>query len=127
LNNQKIWIASAGLIGFSGVALGAFGAHRLSNQISADMLSIYKTGVLYHLIHAIAILAIAFYGNKKFYKSALMFVIGIILFSFSLYIYAQSGITTFAMIAPIGGVFLLGGWALIIFEGLKMKSESLFS
>jgi uncharacterized membrane protein YgdD (TMEM256/DUF423 family) len=124
MNNQKIWIAVAGLVGFSGVALGAFGAHRLSDQISAEMLVIYKTGILYHLIHSVAILAIAFYGSKLFYKSALMFVIGIILFSFSLYIYAQSGIVTFAMITPVGGVFLLIGWALIIFEGLKMKNES---
>jgi uncharacterized membrane protein YgdD (TMEM256/DUF423 family) len=124
MNNQKIWIAAAGFIGFCGVALGAFGAHRLGDQLSEEMMSVYKTGVLYHLIHAIAILAIAFYGNKKFYKSALMFVIGIILFSFSLYIYTQSGISTFAMITPIGGVFLLIGWAMIIFEGLKMKGES---
>lgn len=123
MNNQKVWIAAAGLIGFSGVALGAFGAHSLSDQISDKMLSIYKTGVLYHLIHAIAILAIAFYGNKVFYKSEIMFVIGIILFSCSLYIYAQSGNVTFAMITPVGGVFLLVGWALIIFEGLKMKSD----
>ncbi len=91
MNNQKVWTTAAGLIGFSGVALGAFGAHRLSDQISTEMLAIYKTGVLYHLIHSVAILAIAFYGSKLFYKSALMFVIGIILFSFSLYIYAQSG------------------------------------
>jgi len=124
MNNQKFWIAAAGLIGFSGVALGAFGAHRLSDQISAEMLSIYKTGVLYHLIHFVAILAIAFYGNKLFYKSALMFVIGIIVFSFSLYIYAQTSNTTFSMITPVGGIFLLIGWALIIFEGLKMKRDS---
>jgi len=123
MNNQKIWIAVAGLIGFSGVALGAFGSHRLGDQLSADMMNVYKTGVQYHLIHAIVILVIAFYGKKKFYKSALMFVIGIMLFSFSLYIYTQSGNTAFAMITPIGGVFLLLGWALIIIEGLKMKSN----
>jgi len=124
MNNQKMWIAIAGIIGFSGVALGAFGAHRLSDQISAEMLATYKTGVLYHLIHAIAILTIAFYGSKKFYKSALMFVIGIILFSFSLYVYAQSGNDTFAMITPVGGVFLLIGWALIIYKGIKMRGQS---
>jgi uncharacterized membrane protein YgdD (TMEM256/DUF423 family) len=124
MNNQEMWIAVAGIIGFSSVALGAFGEHRLSDQISADMLSIYKIGVLYHLIHAITILAISFYGNKKFYKSALMFVIGVILFSFSLYIYAQSGNTIFVKITPIGGVFLLIGWALLVFEDLKMKNES---
>jgi len=124
MNNQKVWIIIAGFIGFTGVALGAFGAHRLSDQLSSEMLSIYKTGVLYHLIHSVAILAIAFYGNKLLYKSAMMFVIGILLFSLSLYIYAQTGNKLFAMITPIGGIFLLIGWALIIFEGLKMKSES---
>ncbi|MFV1985576.1 MAG: DUF423 domain-containing protein [Thiohalomonadales bacterium] len=124
MNNQKVWIIIAGFIGFTGVALGAFGAHRLSDQLSSEMLSIYKTGVLYHLIHAVAILAIAFYGNKLLYKSALMFVIGIILFSFSLYVYAQSANKLFAMITPIGGIFLLIGWALIIFEGIRMKSTN---
>ncbi len=124
MNNQKVWIIIAGFIGFTGVALGAFGAHRLNDQLSSEMLSIYKTGVLYHLIHSVAILAIAFYGNKLLYKSAMMFVIGILLFSLSLYIYAQTGNKLFAMITPIGGIFLLIGWALIIFEGLKMKSES---
>lgn len=121
MNSQKVWIIIAGFIGFSGVALGAFGAHRLSDQLSSEMLSIYKTGVLYHLIHAVAILTIAFYGNKLLYKSALMFVIGILLFSFSLYVYAQSANKLFAMIIPIGGIFLLIGWALIIFEGIRMK------
>lgn len=124
MNSQKVWISVAGFIGFSGVALGAFGAHRLSDQISAEMLAIYKTGIFYHLIHAVVILAITFYGNKKFYKSALMFVIGIILFSFSLYVYSQTGNTVFAMITPVGGVFLLIGWALIIVEGLRLKSDS---
>ena len=124
MNNQKVWISVAGFIGFSGVALGAFGAHRLGDQISVEMLAIYKTGILYHLIHSVVILAIAFYGNTKFYKSALMFVIGIILFSFSLYLYAQSGNVTFAMITPVGGLFFLIGWALIIYEGLKLKGES---
>ncbi len=105
MNNQKVWIIIAGFIGFTGVALGAFGAHRLNDQLSSEMLSIYKTGVLYHLIHSVAILAIAFYGNKLLYKSAMMFVIGILLFSLSLYIYAQTGNKLFAMITPIGGIF----------------------
>jgi len=124
MNCQKVWISIAGFIGFSGVAIGAFGAHWLSDQVSAEMFTIYKTGVLYHLIHSVVILAIAFYGNKKFYKSALMFVVGIILFSFSLYLYALSGNLTFAMITPVGGIFFLIGWALIIVEGIRLKSES---
>jgi uncharacterized membrane protein YgdD (TMEM256/DUF423 family) len=124
MNSQKVWIIIAGFFGFSGVALGAFGAHWLSDQISAEMFAIFKTGVLYHLIHSVVILAIAFYGNKNFYKSALMLVVGIILFSFSLYLYALSGNVTFAMVTPVGGIFFLIGWALIIVEGIRLKSGS---
>lgn len=121
MKNQKIWIAIAGFLGFAGAALGAFGAHRLADQLNAEMLDIYKTGIFYHLIHTVVILAMALYGDIKFFKSALMFVIGIILFSFSLYIYAITGAKFFAMVTPVGGIFLLIGWALIIYVALKYR------
>ena len=60
MSNQKVLIILAGFIGFVGVALGAFGAHRLSDILSPEMLEVYKTGILYHLIHSVAVLAIAF-------------------------------------------------------------------
>ncbi len=107
MKNTKVWIIIAGLAGFTGVAIGAFGAHGLKNIVSPESMEIYKTGVMYHLIHAVAILAIAISGNTNFFKSALFFMIGIILFSFSLYLYAITQVTGFAIITPFGGVSFL--------------------
>ena len=124
MSNQKILIILAGFLGFAGVALGAFGAHRLADSLSPGMLEIYKTGILYHLIHSVAVLSIALTGKEKFFKSAYVMIAGIVLFSGSLYIYAQSGVKLFAMITPVGGVCFLIGWLLIIVEGIRMKKEA---
>ncbi len=121
MKSTKLWIIISGIAGFTGVAIGAFGAHGLKNILSPASVEIYKTGVLYHLIHSAAILAIAVSGNSKFFRSALFFLIGIILFSFSLYFYAITSITAFAIITPFGGVSFLIGWILIVVEGLKSK------
>ena len=121
MSNQKVLIILAGFFGFVGVALGAFGAHRLSDILSPEMLEVYKTGVLYHLIHSVAVLAIAFSGKEKFSKGAYVMIVGIVLFSGSLYIYAQSAVKFFAMITPVGGICFLIGWLLIVVEGIRMK------
>lgn len=120
---KNIWIAAGGLFGLIGVALGAFGAHGLRDIISPEMLETYKTGVLYELIHAPVILAIGLFGNTGFFKSAVFLSIGIILFSFSLYVYSLTGLKFLAMITPIGGVSFLIGWLLIIVAGYSMNKE----
>lgn len=118
-NKQNFWIIAAGILGFLGVALGAFGAHVLEAKLNDKMLETFKTGVLYHLIHTCALLAIALYGNPRFYNSALFFLIGIILFSFSLYVYSTTGVKFLAMITPLGGISFLIGWGLLIYYQLK--------
>jgi len=123
MNNNKIWIIIGGISGFLGVAFGAFGAHVLEPKLSSELMTIYNKGILYHLIHSVAILSIALTGNKKFYKSALFFMLGIILFSFTLYLYSTTQILTFALITPLGGISFLIGWLLVFFEGLKMKNK----
>ncbi len=112
---KKIQITVAAIFGFLAVALGAFGAHGLSGALSEKMLETYKTGVLYHLIHSVVLLALAL-SNYKFTKSFLFIAVGILLFSFSLYIYSIMGIKFLAMITPFGGVSLLIGWILIFTE-----------
>lgn len=119
MKSTKHWVIISGICGFSGVALGAFGAHGLSRILSPDMLEIYKTGVTYQLLHSIAILAIALSGKSNFSSSALFFLIGIILFSISLYLYAVTGTMIFAMITPIGGLSFLIGWLMIIIQAVK--------
>lgn len=113
--NQRIQITIAAIMGFSGVALGAFGAHGLSDTLSDKMLETYKTGVLYNLIHSAVLIAIAL-SSYKLIKSFAFISAGIILFSFSLYAYSITGITLLAMITPVGGVSFLIGWIMIVFE-----------
>ncbi len=124
MNKKSIWVIISGIMGFLGVAIGAFGAHGLDGKIPEHLLEVYKTGVTYHLIHSICILAISLTGNEKYFKAALFFLIGIILFSFSLYIYAITAITMIAIITPFGGVSFLIGWILIGIEGFRANKKN---
>ncbi len=102
--------------GFSAVALGAFGAHGLKSLL-ADLgtAANWQTAVLYHLVHAIALWAIA--AREPFLRSAWWaFVIGVTVFSGSLYILSVTGARWLGAITPIGGVSLLVGWVLLAME-----------
>ncbi|MDB5106795.1 MAG: hypothetical protein JWP91_4484 [Fibrobacteres bacterium] len=108
------WIRIAGGIGFLGVALGAFGAHALKSRVSPEMLAVWHTGVQYHLVHALALLALALFAKATgadIRWGARFFVIGILLFSGSLYVMALSGIRILGAITPLGGLAFLLGWA----------------
>jgi len=119
----KKWIIIAGISGLLGVALGAFGAHGLRNTLPAEMIEIYKTGVLYQLVHSIVLLALAFAAEKSFEISGWFFVAGIVLFSFSLYLYSVTGTTFFAIITPFGGMCFLAGWLSLIWIAVKKKTQ----
>ena len=122
ITNKSInWVFIAGFFGFTGVAIGAFGAHILSDKLSEKMFEIYKTGVFYHLLHTVIIAVIAFSSNKKFNLSAIFFSIGIILFSFSLYLYSLTDIIFFAIITPLGGISFLSGWITLMWKAISKK------
>ena len=121
MNDKKIWIIISAISGFTAVAIGAFGAHGLREKLSAEMLEVYKTGVLYQFIHTIVLLILSLTNFIKSKNPSIFFLLGIILFSFSLYIYSTSGIQFFAMITPIGGVSFLIGWFWIIVEAIRIK------
>ena len=122
MNNKKLWLIISAVSGFTAVAIGAFGAHGLRETLSKQMLEVYKTGVLYQLMHTAVLLALSLNTVIKAKGPSIFFLIGIILFSFSLYIYSTSGIRFFAMITPVGGFCFLIGWLFIIYEAIKMKS-----
>ncbi len=122
MNDKIIWIVISAISGFTAVAIGAFGAHGLKEKLSVEMMEVYKTGVLYHLIHSVVLLALALNTMIKPELPSIFFILGIILFSFSLYIYSTSGIRFFAMITPVGGIAFLIGWLLIIYEAIKLNS-----
>ena len=119
--NKKVLIIISGILGFLAVSFGAFGAHALKDKISAERLSIFQTGVLYHLIHTVVVLVITIAGDNRFVKAAIFLIAGIVLFSFSLYIYSITQIKLFAMITPVGGISFLAGWLMIIIEALKTR------
>ena len=121
MNDKKMWIIISAVSGFTAVAIGAFGAHGLRENLSAEMLEVYKTGVLYQFIHTIVILILSLTYFIKTKIASIFFLSGIILFSFSLYIYSTSGIQFFAIITPVGGVCFLIGWLWIIVETIKIK------
>jgi uncharacterized membrane protein YgdD (TMEM256/DUF423 family) len=121
MNDKKMWIIISAVSGFTAVAIGAFGAHGLREKLSAEMLEVYKTGVLYQFIHTIVLLILSLTDFIRTKISSIFFLLGIILFSFSLYIYSTSGIQFFALITPVGGVCFLIGWFWIIVETIKTK------
>lgn len=121
MSDKKLWIIISALSGFAAVAIGAFGAHGLREKLSDEMLDVYKTGVLYQLVHSVVLLVLSLSSVIKSKLPSVFFLLGIILFSFSLYIYSTTGIRIFAMITPVGGVCFLIGWLMIIYLAIKLK------
>ena len=104
------------VLGFLGVAFGAFGAHGLKSRISPDMLAVFETGVRYQMYHAFAILivaaAIGRLGDARLLVVAgWLFLSGVLLFSGSLYALALTGTGILGAITPFGGLLFLAGWA----------------
>ncbi|HNV29708.1 MAG TPA: DUF423 domain-containing protein [Cyclobacteriaceae bacterium] len=121
-SRQTLLIAS--FSGVLAVSLGAFGAHALKALlIENGRLDTYELAVRYHFYHTLALLAIGLlmerYNPKTLSLSALFMIIGLLLFSGSLYVLAILNTTSVALITPIGGVFLIGGWALLFYAVLK--------
>jgi uncharacterized membrane protein YgdD (TMEM256/DUF423 family) len=105
-------IRLASALGFLGVALGAFGAHGLRERLAPGMLDVYKTGVLYHLLHSVALLAVALGAERVARPRAVaaLWAAGIVIFSGSLYALALTGVGMLGAITPIGGLLLMAGW-----------------
>ena len=118
---ERMFVIIAGAMGFLGVALGAFGAHGLRGRIDENLLRAYETGVLYHLIHAVALLGVA-WASQRFVGASLagwLMLAGISLFSGSLYAMALTGIRVLGAITPLGGLCFLGGWAVLAWMAFK--------
>ncbi len=124
--DRKVFGAGA-LLAMIAVALGAFGAHALKERISPDMLEVFRTGVNYHLAHSFAILICGVVSSSLGVRTRLiawLFGIGILLFGGSLYALSISGIRTFGMITPLGGVAFLSGWLVLTVSALKQPREA---
>lgn len=114
------------LFAFFGVALGAFGAHGLKQFLPPDMLTVFETAVRYQMYHAIAILITALLADNdpKMITAGRLFGAGILLFSGSLYVLSITGIRTFGLITPFGGLCFLAGWAVLFVAAFKKQKEN---
>ncbi|MEH6351157.1 MULTISPECIES: DUF423 domain-containing protein [unclassified Pseudomonas] len=110
----RSFLMLAAFFGFTGVALGAFAAHGLKNRLSAEYLAIFHTGVTYQLVHTLALLGVALLAThipgRIVTWAGVSFVVGILLFSGSLYLLTLTGISKLGIITPFGGVAFLIGW-----------------
>ncbi len=103
------------------VLIGAFGAHGLKNMVDEKYMQTFQTGVTYHFYHALGILALTLFDRERliFKKAPIFLLIGFIIFSFNCYLYALTQIKFFAMIVPVGGLFMVLGWFAALFEHVK--------
>ena len=108
------------IMGLIVVVLGAFGAHGLKEILSEYEKSIYNKAVLYQMFHTIAILLVGMLNridsSLELFMPGFCFFIGIIIFSGSLFIIAITGIKSFGMITPLGGLFFIFGWITLIIK-----------
>ncbi|MOA06244.1 hypothetical protein D3C78_1258750 [compost metagenome] len=112
---QRKYVAIGAILMLLSVALGAFGAHVLERVIGEKAIGTYETGVHYHMIHGIGIILAAFAAglgadSRKILWANRLFILGIILFSGSLYLLAVAGWKWLGPITPLGGVSFIIGW-----------------
>ena len=117
---HRNFLLFGGMLGFLGVAIGAFGAHGLRSRLSPEMLAVFETGVRYQMYHVFALLIVAAAIGHAGQARLLMiagwsFIAGILIFSGSLYALALTGTTALGAITPIGGLAFLIGWACLAF------------
>lgn len=121
---KRSFVLGSGLLALA-VMIGAFGAHGLKSMVEPDKLVTFETGVRYHFYHAFGLLFVGIiqqmFQSLKLNVSLYAFLVGILLFSFNCYIYVVTGIKTFAMIVPVGGVMFIIGWVVITLKLLKLR------
>lgn len=112
-----MWTYIAAALGSSAIFLGAFGAHGLRSKVSPEQLANWQTAANYHLMHALAVLALALYANATGHSvrlPAVLFSVGIFFFSGSIYLLVLTGQKWLGPITPIGGLLMAAGWVSLV-------------
>lgn len=116
---MKILLLLGCIVMFLAVALGAFGAHALKKRLSVDMMSIFQTGIQYQIAHGLGLLLLGVLADNLIHSSLIVtagwvMLVGILLFSGSLYVLSISGVKKLGAITPIGGLAFLASWVIVI-------------
>ena len=130
----QVFLIAAGFFGATGVALGAFGAHALKARLSSEALATWDTAVFYQLVHALALLAVVGAMRLPLLQAPLPtsqaapvgfvvagwgFLVGIVLFSGSLYGLSLGGPRLLGPVTPLGGLALILGWLGLLYAALR--------
>jgi uncharacterized membrane protein YgdD (TMEM256/DUF423 family) len=123
----QVFVSLAAVLGGLSVAAGAFAAHALRGKISERSLEIFDTAARYQMYHALALLLIALLISRTaspqpmLVASGWLFIIGIGIFSGSLYALSVTGLNKLGAITPLGGVALIIGWGILAVGGWGLK------
>ncbi|TDD76393.1 DUF423 domain-containing protein [Flavobacterium caseinilyticum] len=129
---KKKLLSTAAILGMIAIILGAFGAHALKKVLSVEQLVTFETGVRYQMYHALFLLLIGMLDNitEKAKKTIYYLVIlGVILFSGSIYLLATNDLTSFdfktiGFLTPIGGLLLIVAWGVLLVSSLNKNSQN---
>ena len=105
------------------VALGAFGAHGLKSRVGPDLLGVWETGVRYHLVHALGLLAIG-WAAERWPGAAIagwLFLAGTLIFSGSLYVLVLAGQRWLGAVTPLGGLAFIAGWLWLAWAAVRAR------
>ncbi|NBQ52175.1 MAG: DUF423 domain-containing protein [Proteobacteria bacterium] len=117
------WISLGGLMGMTGVAAGAFGAHALKTRVDADLLVVFETAARYQMYHAMAVVCLGLLASRidqsMLQVSGFSFLAGTMIFSGSLYALVLTGNRSLGAITPIGGALLIFGWLMLAVVAMR--------
>ena len=120
---QQLFFAFGSGFAALGVIVGAFGAHALKTHISPDMLMTFEVGVRYQIYHALGLIAVSWaasqWNSQLISVAGWLFVVGIVIFSGSLYILSLTGIRWLGAITPIGGLAFILGWLFLAWMAIR--------
>lgn len=124
MTSPKVFLIAGAVLGFLGVALGAFGAHALRGKLDPDQLARFETAVRYQFYHALALVGVALaaraWPELNLAPAGWAFIAGTVVFSGTLYLIDLTGIRAFGAVTPVGGALLLAGWLLLAWEARKI-------
>ncbi|MFS4468691.1 DUF423 domain-containing protein [Maribacter sp. 2210JD10-5] len=129
---EKTIFGTACIFGTLAVVLGAFGAHGLEKLVNSDAVDSFETGVRYQMYHAFLLFVVGLLPQLSLKAKTVIYrliLIGVLLFSFSIYLLALNDLTAIdfkkiAFLTPLGGVFLICGWIVLGYQMIRSKASS---
>ncbi len=128
---DKRFLIAGSFFGLTAVIIGAFGAHALQKVLDVAQLNTFETGVKYQMYHALLLVFLGLFSVKTSKSKTVLLwllIIGVILFSWSIFGLATNSLTGFnfkniAILTPLGGTLLITAWALIFYKALTLKNQ----